>query len=85
MPTVPPEVFGPTGALVLAVLGILGLVKVAQLLWSEHLKADADDRAQRDTALRLLETSLANNKAAIAAWDRRTASDAARHRRADPP
>lgn len=53
-------------------------------LGREHLKADQDDRDQRDKALTLLESSLANNKAAIAAWDKRSAADAARHRRLDP-
>ena len=70
-----------------ALLGPLALLVAALIavgvLWREHLKDDQDDRDQRDKALALLETSLANNKAAIAAWDRRTQSDAARKRRED--
>jgi hypothetical protein len=80
---VPPELFGPLGALVLAVLVMVGMVKVGSMLWIEHLKSDQDDRDQRDRAYRLLEQSLANNKAAIAAWDRRNSQDAARARRTD--
>lgn len=74
----------PDGALLgPGALLIAALLAVA-VLWRDHLRADADDRTQRDRALALLETSLANNKSAIAAWDRRNQSDAARHRRADP-
>lgn len=53
------------------------------ILWREHLKADQDDRDERNRANDLLALSLANNKAAIAAWDRRTAADAARRRKED--
>jgi hypothetical protein len=74
---VPPELLGPVGLLAAALSAVA-------VLWREHLKADQDDRDQRDRAIALLEASLANNKAAIAAWDRRTSADAARHRKADP-
>lgn len=40
----PPELLGPTGLLV-ACIGVIGA------LWREHLKADADDRVQRDKAI----------------------------------
>ena len=83
IPGVPDQLTGPVAALVLAILVIGGLVKAFKVLWTEHLKADQDDRDQRDKALALLETSLANNKAAVSAWDRRTAADASRHRKAD--
>ena len=73
----PPEILGPLGLLV-------GAVTAVTILWREHLKADADDRRQRDEAADLLRQSLANNAAAIAAWDRRTAAEAARQRRTDP-
>lgn len=39
---------GPAGALV-------GAVAVIAVLWREHLKADKDDRDQRDRALGLVE------------------------------
>lgn len=39
----PPELLGPTGLLV-------GALLVIGALWREHLKADQDDRTQRDTA-----------------------------------
>ena len=87
---IPPEVFGPAGALVLAILVIVGLVKLAMILWKEHLKADQDDRDQRDKALHLLEEAVAGNKShadanrsMAAAWDARNKADAARKRRED--
>jgi hypothetical protein len=54
-------------------------------LWREHLKADQDDRDQRDRAIALAESSVASNKAMAAAWEARNKLDAARHRRADKP
>lgn len=47
---IPAEVFGPVGALALAIVVIVGLTKVVQKLWDDHLRADADDRRQRDEA-----------------------------------
>jgi len=72
----PPDLLGPTAALA-------GALVVVGILWREHLKADVDDRAQRDLAQELLRLSLLNNAAAIAAWNKRTDQEAARHRRAD--
>jgi predicted outer membrane lipoprotein len=77
-------------------LGPFALLAAALLtvaaLWREHLKADADDRAQRDVAQsnnqatkELLRQSLVNNAAAIEAWNKRIELDAARRRRADRP
>lgn len=61
-------------------------------LWREHLKADQDDRAQRDRALALLELAERGNevaaeagKAMAAAWAERNRMDAARQRRQDKP
>ena len=73
----PPEaLLGPFALLAAALIAV-------GVLWREHLKADADDRAQRDLAERLLEQSLVNNASAIAAWNRRIDQDAARQRRSD--
>lgn len=65
-------------AVVIFLGGLIGFA-----LWREHLRADVDDRAQRDLAQDLLRVSLANNAAAIAAWNKRTDQDAARARKAD--
>ena len=51
MPTVPPDVYGPFGALVLLCIVAYILLKVIKELWLEHLRADADDRSQRDIAV----------------------------------
>ena len=67
---------------IIAVLST-AMTTVVGVLWREHLKADADDRRQRDTALSLLDLSLQNNRDAIAAWSKRDAADAARVRRTD--
>jgi hypothetical protein len=86
----PEQLAGPTGAIILLVAMIGGLVWVIKLLWADHLKAIADDRAQRDKAMALLETALDANRAhAIAedfmakAWDERNRADAVRRRRND--
>lgn len=79
----PPELLGPTGALVAVLFGIAALARAIVVLWQEHLKADQDDRDERNRANDLLALSLQNNKAAIAAWDRRNAADAARRRKED--
>lgn len=49
--TIPDTVFGPFGALVLLVAAVTALGKVIQALWKEHLRADEDDRTQRDVAI----------------------------------
>lgn len=90
IPGVPDQLTGPVAALVLAILGLWVLGKVIKALWEDHLRADGEDRVQRDKAVEheeraqdLLRLSLENNKAAIEAWNRRNAADAARHRKAD--
>jgi len=83
---VPPEaLLGPFALLAAALLAV-------GVLWREHLKADADDRTQRDLATQndadareLLRISLRNNADAIAAWNKRIEQDAERRRRADRP
>ncbi len=59
------------------------MVTVVGVLWRLHLQADADDRAQRDRTFELLDLSLQNNRDAIAAWEQRDRTDAARARRGD--
>lgn len=44
----PPEVLGPLGLTVGAVVAVI-------VLWRDHLRADADDRAQRDWAMGLVQ------------------------------
>lgn len=86
----PPDLLGPTALLAGALIAV-------GVLWREHTKADADDRAQRDQALALLAVALAGNteaavgsKAMAAAWDERNRidnernrADAVRRRKAD--
>ena len=72
----PTDLYGPLGLLIALSAGI-------GILWREHLKADKDDRDQRDLAQKLLGISLQNNADAITAWNRRNEQDAARQRRND--
>ena len=81
-----------TVAIVLFIVAIVGRVGIGILraLWAEHLKADQDDRDQRDRALVLLEEAVAGNKLSAAAtadlakaWDERNKADVARARRSD--
>jgi len=83
-------IFGPLGALALALLGLYILGRILLVLWREHLKADDEDRAQRDRAeareaetKELLRQSLSNNADSITSWNRRNELDANRQRRAD--
>lgn len=80
----PQEVLGPLGALVLALAVIAGLVKFLSMLWKTHLEADADDRAQRDKAIALLEVNLEATQRMARAWEERNKRDAARTRKGDP-
>lgn len=73
----PPELLGPLGL-------TLAAIAAAVVLWREHLRADADDRAQRDRFATLLDLSLQNNRDAIAAWEKGIAANAARKRQTDP-
>jgi hypothetical protein len=73
------EVFGPLGALALAIAVIVALVRAIQKLWEEHLQACRDDRDQRDKALAqvdqtagLLKLALEDNKAMADVWERST-------------
>ena len=84
------ELAGPTGALILLVAVTIVLGRVVVALWKEHLKADQDDRDQRDRAEAALDRVVdgirlnAEATAALArAWDERNKDDAARHRAGD--
>ena len=80
----PDAVFGPTGALVGAVI-LLGLAGAAiRALWREHLEADKDDRAQRDRAMALATDAVDGTKRMAAAWERRNERDLARRRHGEP-
>lgn len=76
-------------AVVIFIGGILAIAlgRAILTLWREHLKADLDDRQQRDRALDLLSTALAGNveaaaasTAMAAAWNERNKVDAERNR-----
>lgn len=54
----PADLFGPLGLLV-------ALAFAVSALWRDHLRADADDRAQRDRALAISEAQvIATNRVA---------------------
>lgn len=65
----PEDLLGPGGFLIGSLLAL-------GALWREHLKADADDRAQRDKALALVEGLIPEVK---------KLADAATRRRVDDP
>lgn len=71
------QVLGPLGALVGAVVTVV-------VLWREHVKADADDRAQRDKAIAIAETAVAGLARLADAWETRNRDDAQRRRLGDP-
>lgn len=50
MPTVE-QVLGPFGATVLLLFLVVIAGQVIRVLWQDHQRADADDRAQRDIAI----------------------------------
>lgn len=73
---IPPEVFGPQGLLVAALAVIV-------VLWRDHLRADTDDRAQRDKAHGIAEQAVAGLARMADAWEQRNREDAGRHRSDD--
>ena len=79
----PPEILGPTGALVAALAGVVALSRVIVVLWRDHLRADADDRAQRDHAQTLADKAIEGMGELADAWRERDAFDAQRQRRGD--
>ena len=72
----PPEVLGPQGLLVAAVV-------VIGVLWRDHLRADRDDRDQRDRALAGWEGQTAATRDLSASIEAKDRQDAARRRLAD--
>lgn len=72
----PDALLGPAALLV-------GSLIAVGVLWREHMKADADDRKQRDEALELLKGLAPSVKQMADAWDARNRADAARRRRND--
>jgi hypothetical protein len=79
----PPELLGPTGLTVAALAGIAALGRVIQVLWREHLRADKDDRDQRDVAQRIAEKAVSGLGEMADAWEQRNHDEAARRRKSD--
>lgn len=73
----PDALLGPTAALV-------GAIIVIGTLWREHLRADAEDRRQRDEAIAEAREQLAVTERLTAALEARNRRDANRRRREDP-
>jgi 2-polyprenyl-6-methoxyphenol hydroxylase-like FAD-dependent oxidoreductase len=73
---VPPELFGPVGLLVALSLAV-------RALWLDHLRADQDDRDQRDRAIALAEGVVPTLKELAAAQAATNRDAAERHRRSD--
>jgi len=72
----PPELLGPVGLTV--ALGI-----ALAVLWRDHLRSDADDRAQRDGAIERLKALDAAVNRLAAAVERDSRDRAQRHRTED--
>jgi len=79
----PPELLGPLGLTVGALLAVGALGRVIQVLWREHLKADQDDRDQRDTSQSLAKAAIDAYTRLADAWEQRNRDDAERRRRND--
>lgn len=72
----PPELFGPQALLVAA-------LAVVAVLWRDHLRADQDDRAQRDRAQGIAEQAVGGLARMADAWEQRNREDASRRRQDD--
>lgn len=79
----PPELLGPLGLTVGALLAVGALGRVIMVLWRDHLRADQDDRDQRDRAQSLADKAIEGMGELSDAWRERDAYDAARARRTD--
>ena len=80
----PEQLAGPTGAII-ALIAVLGIAaRVIQVLWSDHLRADADDRTQRDTAIAGWREQTAATNRLAEAIEQRNARDARAKRSQDP-
>jgi hypothetical protein len=79
----PSDLTGPSAALFLLTAFVVGLARVVLILWHDHLRADLDDRAQRDRAQELADKAIAGMAELADAWRERDAHDAERRRRGD--
>ena len=71
-----PELLGPFGL-------VVGAVVALGVLWREHLRADAEDRRQRDDAIAEAREQTAVTKRLADALEARNRRDAGRRRRED--
>ena len=72
----PDALFGPSGLLI-------GAMIVVAALWRDHLRADSDDRAQRDRALAGWEAQTTATRDLVTAIEVKDRADAERRRLAD--
>jgi hypothetical protein len=79
----PETLLGPLGLTIGALFGIVGLARVIVVLWRDHLRADQDDRDQRDRAQSLANKAIEGMGELADAWRERDAYDAQRQRRSD--
>ena len=77
------QLAGPTGALVLLLAIAVALGRVVVVLWREHLKADQDDRDQRDRAEHLAQKAIDDLGDLAEVWRERDVAEAARQRKGD--
>ena len=73
MSPIPPELLGPAGLLVALLLAVAAL-------WRDHLRADADDRTQRDKAMAIAEAIVPALRNLTGALEADTRDRTTRHR-----
>lgn len=73
---IPAEIFGPTGLLVAAIVAVV-------VLWRDHMRADTDDRRQRDTALEGWRSQTAATERLAEAIEEGNRDATSRHRATD--
>lgn len=74
------QVLGPAGALVIALAVIGGLARVGQLLWREHLQADARERQAGVDNVLMARDAVDGLKRLAAAFEERNRRDAVRRK-----
>ncbi len=79
----PPELLGPLGLTVGALLAVGALGRVIVALWRNHLEADAEDRRQRDDNFLLARDAIDGTKRMAAAWEARNRRDERKSRAGD--
>jgi hypothetical protein len=77
------QLLGPAGALVAVIFGVVGLARVVQVLWKDHLRADSEDRTERDRNYDGWITQTRANEKLADAWEQRNRDEAARRRLSD--